>query len=145
MWACFVSVTFQISKKTEICNVFLLYNINAHFHSFFILIKSKTQSFKTRLSILQSCKEINAQMFFTVEFLNCIPMFLPSYLSSSLIVLFPLFHISFYVTMSPAIPTAKSPPSTKLAPANKASLSKAKANPKKMHDRKLWSHHHWCA
>ena len=45
--------------------------------------------------------------------------------------------------MSPAIPTAKSPPSTKLAPANKASLSKAK--PKKMHDRKLWSHHHWCA
>ena len=60
------------------------------------------------------------------------------------IVLFPLFHIFFYVTMSPAIPTAKSPPSTKLAPA-KASLSKAKAKPKKMHDRKLWSHHHWCA
>ena len=95
-------------KITEIRGLLLLFYIDAYFSLFFHPHKIKNTKFQNlpiTLTvqfiilplpfILQPCKEINAQIFLTMGFLNFIPMFLPSYLPPSFIVLFPLFHVSF--------------------------------------------------
>ena len=95
-------------KITVIRGLLLLYYIDAYFSLFFHPHKIKNTKFQN-LSItltvqffilplpfiLQSCKEINAQIFFTMGFLNCIPMFLPSPLPPFFIILFPPFPCIF--------------------------------------------------
>ena len=96
-------------KITEIRGLLLLYYIYyAHFPLFFHPHKIKNTKFQNSSitltvqviilppsSILQSCKEINAQIFFTMGFLNFIPMFLPSYLPPLLLFYSP-FSIYFF-------------------------------------------------
>ena len=93
MWACFLSVTFQISKNnrnSQSAFIVLVY-IDAHFSLLFHPHKIKNTRFQNSSItltvqviilplplILQYCKKINAQIFLTMGFLNCISTFVPS-------------------------------------------------------------------